>query len=242
MEWFADWFDSPFYHILYAKRSKEEANVFIDNLTQYLAIQPNANFLDMGCGKGRHSIALATKGIKVVGVDLSAQSIQQACEESDGISNVSFFVHDMRKPLYYNYFDFIGSFFTSFGYFETQKEDKKVLQNMFMALKNKGILVIDFLNLEPSIAAMVEQENVTKENIHFMIKRQYTGTHFVKQITFVANTVPYFFEERVRAISLQQFTDYAKEIGFTVLTTFGNYNLEPWKAETSPRLIVVLQK
>ena len=73
-QWFASWFDSPFYHILYKDRDHIEAQQFMDNLTQYLNIPESGKILDLACGKGRHALYLNTLGYQVTGVDLSPNS------------------------------------------------------------------------------------------------------------------------------------------------------------------------
>ena len=51
-EWFINWFDSKYYHILYKDRSQAEANNFIKQLVNNLILDPEKNVLDLGCGKG----------------------------------------------------------------------------------------------------------------------------------------------------------------------------------------------
>ena len=45
--WYESWFDTEFYHILYEKRNKLEANFFIKNLIEKLQISKNkiVNFI-----------------------------------------------------------------------------------------------------------------------------------------------------------------------------------------------------
>src|SRR5215470_3978830 len=76
--WFANWFDSPHYHQLYAHRSDAEAAGFIDALIDRLTPEEHASILDLGCGAGRHAKYLASKGFCVTGLDLSAASIRAA--------------------------------------------------------------------------------------------------------------------------------------------------------------------
>ena len=78
MSWFANWFDSPYYHLLYKNRDEKEAQVFIDNLMQYLQIPQGSKLIDIACGKGRHAIYFNKKGMDVIGVDLSFNSISYA--------------------------------------------------------------------------------------------------------------------------------------------------------------------
>jgi len=54
-EWFKSWFDSDYYHILYAHRDEKEAEVFLSNLIQKLKIKQGSSILDLGCGRGRHA-------------------------------------------------------------------------------------------------------------------------------------------------------------------------------------------
>ncbi len=77
-EWFASWFDSPFYHILYKNRDDEEAQQFISNLIQHIHLKKNAKVMDLACGKGRHARMLHQEGLRVLGVDLSPNSISAA--------------------------------------------------------------------------------------------------------------------------------------------------------------------
>ena len=73
--WFVNWFESPYYHLLYKKRDKKEAKVFINNILKFTKPKKTSYFLDLCCGLGRHSIYLNRLGYKVDGIDLSKQSI-----------------------------------------------------------------------------------------------------------------------------------------------------------------------
>ena len=61
--WYASWFDTEYYHQLYATRDESEAQRFVDALLGHLQPVPRARKLDVGCGAGRHSRALARTGI-----------------------------------------------------------------------------------------------------------------------------------------------------------------------------------
>ena len=76
--WFKHWFDSSFYHQLYANRDEKEAAAFIDELINELEPAADSRMLDLGCGSGRHSKYLASKGFDVTGIDLAASSVRQA--------------------------------------------------------------------------------------------------------------------------------------------------------------------
>jgi SAM-dependent methyltransferase len=52
----------------------------VDFLLEELQLPPGASILDVGCGTGRHSTALARLGYAVTGIDLSARMLARAAE------------------------------------------------------------------------------------------------------------------------------------------------------------------
>ena len=140
MAWFKSWFDSRYYPILYSKRNESEARLFIDNLMNRLSINQPVKVIDIGCGRGRHSVYLNSKGHIVTGIDLSTKSIEE-CKTLEN-PTLSFYVHDIRNLFRTNYYDLALSIFTSFGYFELDNDNIKVLLNAKKSLKPGGIFVI----------------------------------------------------------------------------------------------------
>ena len=55
-EWFEEWFNTPFYHVLYQDRNEEEAEHFVSNLIDFLKVKKDKSILDLACGKGRHAV------------------------------------------------------------------------------------------------------------------------------------------------------------------------------------------
>ena len=130
-DWFSDWFNTKYYHILYKNRNDDEAQIFMRNITSFLNLKKQTHILDLPCGKGRHAVYLNSLGYKVTGGDLSENSIEYAKQfENDSLL---FRIKDMRQGFEYQY-DAIFNLFTSFGYFDTDEEDILVLKNMKNAL------------------------------------------------------------------------------------------------------------
>src|SRR5690554_3145970 len=142
--WFVEWFDTDYYHILYKDRDYKEAALFIDNITSYLNLPDNAKVLDLCCGKGRHSSYLNTLGFDVLGVDLSENSIAEAKKNEN--DSLHFKTHDMREPVGQK-FDAVFNLFTSFGYFENGQDNLSTLKAIQESLLDDGFAVIDFMNV-----------------------------------------------------------------------------------------------
>ncbi len=237
--WFASWFDTTYYHILYQNRDESEAQLFIGNLIQHLQLS-DESVLDLACGKGRHAKYLSELGLNVMGVDLSAQSIDFASQHSH--NGLSFQVHDMRDVIPNVEFDVIFNLFTSFGYFDDDLDNHKVLQSVSNMLKPGGRLVIDFMNAVKVINKLVLTEKKDIEGIRFDLKRSYDGKFIHKYISFEDAGVNHSYKERVRAFKLEDFQHMLSFNGFNVIQTFGDFNLNPFDENMSDRLIIVAQK
>ncbi|MBB6609647.1 class I SAM-dependent methyltransferase [Pontibacter sp. Tf4] len=239
-EWFSTWFDSPYYHILYQNRDDQEAQQFMDKLLTYLHPKPHEKVLDLACGKGRHSVYLNQKGYDVTGLDLSEQSIAYAKQFEN--ERLHFAVHDMREVYQPESFDFILNLFTSFGYFENETENVVALCAVASTLKHGGKLVIDFMNTNLTIANLVAEEVKVVEGIEFHIHRGVENGFIVKTIRFSDKGEDYCFEERVRALRLEDFMEYFGMAQLRLAEVFGDYDLHSFKPESSERMIFVLKK
>ncbi|MGH2667059.1 class I SAM-dependent methyltransferase [Flavobacterium sp.] len=236
--WFASWFDTPYYHILYKDRNDAEAHAFMDNLTHYLNLPEEAKILDLACGKGRHSIYLNQLGYDVTGADLSENSIAEASKSSN--EKLHFKVHDMRIPFEEKY-DAVFNLFTSFGYFECDRDNLKTLTAIKDSLTEYGFAVIDFLNADFVIKNLVPEEIKTVDGIDFHIKRYVKDHHIYKEIDFEDNGQKFCFTEKVQAITLPDFETMMEEAGIYLLDVFGDYKLRKFYKNESERLIMIFK-
>lgn len=239
-DWFADWFNSPYYHILYKKRDDKEAQHFLDNLIAFLKPNPKSLILDLACGRGRHAIYLNKKGFNVIGLDLSEESIKHA--KKFGNENLSFYVHDMRYVFKPNHFDYVFNLFTSFGYFDNKDSNLETLIAVNNDLKKDGILVLDFINSKYAINNLVQSEHIISGGIDFHIERKLEEGFIVKNISFWSKGIHHHFTERVQALDLAAFQDLFKNSNFEIANIFGNYHLESFDENTSERLIMIARK
>ncbi len=239
-EWFGPWFDSPYYHILYEHRDEKEAKDFIDNLNTYLDFKQSDYLLDIACGKGRHAIYLNSRGLDVVGIDLSHQNIAHAKTYEN--EKLHFYVQDMRQVFKQETFDFALNLFTSFGYFDTELENEQAICAAAVALKRGGLLVIDFLNPYTVIDLLVPSERKTLRGIDFEINRRYAQGFIMKEIKFTDKGKDYLFTERVKAIRKIEFMRYFIKAGLKLKANFGDYELNPYQWQSSDRMIFILEK
>ncbi|WP_374550595.1 class I SAM-dependent methyltransferase [Flavobacterium sp.] len=236
--WYESWFDTKYYHILYKERNYREAQIFMDNLTQYLNLPEKAKVLDLACGKGRHSIYLNQLGYNVIGADLSENSIAEAKKNEN--ETLHFVVHDKREP-FEEKFDAIFNLFTSFGYFENEEDDIKTLTAIKNSLSEYGFAVIDFMNSNYVIENLVENEVKEVEGITFYIKKYFLDGYIIKEIDFEDDGKKHHYVEKVRAFTLEDFQRMFDQVGLYLLDIFGDYKLKKYYKNTSERLIMIFK-
>lgn len=122
----------------------------IDFIFQSLDLKQESSVLDLGCGQGRHSLELSSRGVdNVIGVDFSERNIMRAREEAlNRKAKANFICADARTlRLGYKY-DLILCLYDVIGSFREENDNKKILRVIKHHLKHNGTAVVSVMNME----------------------------------------------------------------------------------------------
>lgn len=237
MAWYREWFGED-YLSLYAHRDEAAAEIEMDLVEAWLGPQRPRAVLDLACGTGRHTEALRRRGIWATGADLSLTLLARR----PGLPRVR---ADMRAlPFAPASFDWVLNLFTSFGYFESERENFRVLQEVVRVLVPGGRVLLDFLNLERVLAELVAREEQTVDGGRLEVERWYDAVHrrINKRITVHRDGAPpRVFLESVRGYDRDEVELGLTWAGLEVTDLFGNFHGEPFQRD-SERLIFVGRK
>jgi ubiquinone/menaquinone biosynthesis C-methylase UbiE len=164
---------------------------FLDNIFTKYRVK---TVLDVACGVGRHSIALAQKNYKVAGIDFSPYQIKQARKDAKKANaRVKFLVKNANSFSFPTKFDAAICMWTTLG--EEPMQYRKVIKNVFANLKKGGIFVIDNRSWEYIPKNKIETTvNVVKNktnSIKTIIFDRYTENFRVRDITHNINGKKY---------------------------------------------------
>lgn len=267
-EWYRNWFDE-YYLILYQKRNIEEARRFLGTIAGLLTAPQNPLVLDLACGAGRHSHLMHRElGWKVVGIDLSSVLLSHAmkhitlqhhdakgAESRTSENNLSdhrnlqngnpqFLRGDIRiLPFPSGIFDLEFSLFTSFGYFQTDREHLETLKEFNRVLKPDGQLILDLFNPQTVIETLVPEETVERDGLIFQCERfvddetKRIGKN-IHILNAMNNESLKEITESVRYFHLDEITSMLNDSGFQVHHIFGNYNGSDFNENSSERMIL----
>ena len=122
----------------------------IDFLLDVLTLRPGARVLDAGCGPGRHSFALARRGMDVVGVDLSPEFIDLARDSALALgvdARARFEVGDVRTLAFRDEFDAVICLCQGgFGLLGGGRDEGAVLQRFADAVHAGGRVAVSAFN------------------------------------------------------------------------------------------------
>lgn len=218
-EWFTRWFGKE-YLDLYPHRNDAEARAVVALIEQAVELRDVTRALDLGCGSGRHTRVLCDR-VWTVGLDLSMALLDVARAESPDVPYVR---GDMRRlPFDSHAFELVVNLFTSFGYFDTDDENRHVLAEVRRVIAPRGWFVLDYLNA-PHVRAKLVPQDTRKVGSRVVTQRRRItedDRYVEKQIS--ADHTDRTYLERVRLFDPAQLRALLAEAGFTIEREFGNY-------------------
>lgn len=250
--WYKTWFNTQDYLDLYKHRNEKDAKKIVSLVSRLIKLKPGLKVLDLACGNGRHSVLFAKKGCKVTGIDLSEYLISQAVKKlksdySEYSSNLKFEIGDMRNIGHYEEFDLVVNLFSSFGYFNRNSDNEKVVSGISKALKPGGYFFFDFLNGEHVTKTLVPFDVKELRDSRMLQIRQVKNGFVMKDILVFRNSKDIncafsHFTEKVRMYTQPEFRKMFAKSGLKITGTYGDYDGSRFNKKTSQRLIILAQK
>ena len=265
--WYVRFFKGDYLRVYGHTLQQDRTDLETQFIIHALDIQPHNRVLDLCCGEGRHSIALAKTGLSVTGVDLSSEMLEIARQNAtqQGIFSVEeeagfvgeqveyrndeeglvLYQADMRQlpDDFKDQFDVAINLFSSFGYLESEDDDQRVLHQIASSLKPGGKLLIDLLNREWVIINNEEYDWHQHEDGRLVLEhRDFSLEHSVNHITYTEISLDGTRREmsdlRMRLYSLTELIKMFKTAGLSFRAVYGGFRGEEYSVNTR-RMIVV---
>jgi len=240
------WYEAAFareYLSQYAHRSDDAARQEVPFVAGALNLRRGARVFDLCCGAGRHSRALAGTGLRVVGMDLSADLLRAAAEKR--MTRTAFVRGDMRRlPFQDEAFDGLVNLFTSFGYFMNDAENQRVLNEAARVLKPGAPFLMDFFNIKLVRRNLVPRSERAVEGMHLRERRWYDlrTRRLNKTTQILRGDETSTRRESVRGYTRAELTRMFKRAGLAVTKVYGDLSGAKFDERLSPRCVLLARK
>ncbi|MCL0081979.1 class I SAM-dependent methyltransferase [Dehalococcoidia bacterium] len=225
-EWFEDEaFWESFYPFLFTQERFQIAEEQVEKILELVDFKGH-DVLDLCCGPGRHSIALAKKGLTVTGVDRSRFLLAKAEARAEEQNvEVEWVEEDMRYFTCHEAFDLVLNMFTSFGYFDNKDDDLKVLQNIHQSLRPGGICLLDVVGKEWLAKAFQPTTAQEAPDGSLLVQRHEIfddWTRIRNEWILVKKDKAESFRFHHTIYSAQELKDRLRQVGFQRIRMFGD--------------------
>lgn len=241
MSWFQEAFRAD-YRRVYPHRDLAAAEPEVRWLIEHGL---RGRVLDLCCGFGRHTLLLAENGLRVVGLDLSAELLLSARELPNYARRLEgrLVRADARDvPFANESFDGLVNLFSSFGYFG-DLGDARVLREIARVVRPEGLVVLDLMN-PGYVRANLQGESV-RDGDDFLLRERRSltegGRRVIKEVELVITGESRRWREDVRLYELDEMRPMCRDVGLDVVSVHGGFDPSPYTA-TSPRLLIVARK
>ena len=223
------------------ERIRQEA----DGVWALCQLTPGAHVVDLGCGHGRHALALAARGAIVVGVDASVALLDEARRLTGEMRFSARWVRaDLRRvPFQSGTVDAVVSI-DAFGFFELEDENQQVLREAARVLRPGGGLALKVVNGSPILADFRRAERQDRDGVVVTVERTLSlaPARMVERLVVSGPRGSGRYERRQRLYGADEMTAAARDAGFTITGLFADAAGAAFESATSPAIWLIARR
>lgn len=214
------------------------------------SVPEGCRILELGAGTGRATTFLARNAARVVAFDLSPELVAKARERFVDDPRVFFFVADMRRLPLASRFDLIAAVDDPFVHLTEDEDRQHVLDTVAAHLAPGGRFLLDAAWMPPGERRLAGSPGgrVTESSQGPLEVREVNRCD--PRTRLCVSRFEYRLDGELasaatfqgRLWSLDELRYRAHAAGLHLSHLWGDYDRRPWERETSPRLIVEIQR
>jgi SAM-dependent methyltransferase len=156
-EWWKTYFDADFHRLYRPLLPPEETEEAVQAVLELTGLSAGMRVLDLACGWGRHAVELAAAGLQVAALD-RALPLLRLGSAGPGGDRVAWVCGDLREIPLAPSFDAVVCLFSSLGYFGSDAEDLRVLEEVRRLLATEGVFVLETVHRDGVVRDYVERD------------------------------------------------------------------------------------
>lgn len=240
--WWRNFFDENYLAFWDSRGAFDDTQKEIKFLEKITHLQKKHLVLDLCCGHGRHSIELAKKGYKVIGLDYSKYELDLARKAAQAVNlKIDFRRGDARIFRFKERFELIINMFTAFGY-GSRGDDRRIIRSAAFHLKKGGLFFIDYINFFWLLRNYKSRgtDKIGRKKVSIERKYDFLNDVNIETRTFAEGRRKKVYKLKLRFYTLAQMIDLFESEGLKILKYWGKLG-EPYSMD-SKRMLILAKK
>jgi ubiquinone/menaquinone biosynthesis C-methylase UbiE len=219
-DWAQDYFERGYEQRWGLPPISDQIRLQVTGLIKRLNLDSGSRVVDIGCGHGRHAVALAKHNANVVGIDFSIALLSEAQHLCAQVATPPHWVRgDMRQlPFQSSHFN-AAILIDAFGFFEAEEDNEAVLKEAARVLSPRGCLCLKVVNGIPILANFRSDDHEDREGTLLTISRTLTldPPRMIEKITVSGVRGDGDYERRQRLYRPEDLYQMLERADFSIL-------------------------
>lgn len=210
-----------------------------------LELSPACRIIDIGCGHGRHALALAERGSEVIGLDFAVTLLHRARHlAAESRTQVHWIRGDMRRLPFRSGCADAAILTDAFGFFDTEEEHDTVLREAARVVTNRGRLALKVVNGGLVLDDFRETEREERDGVVVLVSNTlaFDPPRLTQRINVSGSRGQGQYERRQRLYRVDELRAVLERAGFFVVGVFAGPDGAPFEPMRSSAMWVVGQR
>jgi SAM-dependent methyltransferase len=244
-DWTREYFERGYAQRWGLRAPSEQVRLEAGGLYTLLQLSPTSRVVDIGCGHGRHAVALAERGADVIGLDLAAALLNRARHLAAELgTQVRWIRGDMRRLPFRSECAVAAIVMDAFGFFDTEDEHQAVLREAARILRPGGRLALKVVNGGPVLDSFRETDREERDGAVVSVSRTLTldPARMTERISVSGSRGHGEYERRQRLYRVEEVRVALESAGFAIVAVFARPDGAPFDPAVSSTIWIVGQR